>query len=65
MGKKLHFKSKEAYRKWLAYNWIHNKKEMGDGRNSTIYIRGKKHRVNHSRKKHRKKKRAFKVNERR
>lgn len=33
------FKSKEAYRKWLAYGNIH-----GD---QTMYIRGKKHKVVH------------------
>lgn len=57
MGKKLHFRSKKNYRKWLAWNWVHNRKEMGDGRNSTIYIRGKKHRVNHGRGAGKKKKR--------
>ncbi|NPA74775.1 MAG: hypothetical protein GXO25_01675 [Euryarchaeota archaeon] len=48
MGKKLHFKSKKSYNKWLAWNYEHNRKEMGDGRNSTIIIRGKKHKVKHS-----------------
>ena len=57
MGKKLNFKSNKSYEKWLAWNYEHNKKEMGDGKNSTIYIRGKKHKVNHSRKKGKKKKR--------
>ncbi len=50
MGKKLNFKNSNTYHKWLAYNWIHNKKEMGDGKNSKILIRGKPHRVNHGRK---------------
>jgi len=43
----LHFRSKEAYRKWLAYNWIHNKGKMGRKPHCTVYIRGKKHKVKH------------------
>ena len=47
---KVNFKNKEAYRKWLAYNYIHNKKEMQKAPNKTVYIRGKKHKVEHKRK---------------
>ena len=50
MGKKLDFKSKKSYEKWLRWNYEHNRKEMGDGKNSKILIRGKPHRVNHGRK---------------
>jgi len=49
--KALHFKSKKNYQKWLAYNYIHNKKQMGKPPHKEIYIKGKKHPVNHSRKK--------------
>jgi len=48
--KTLNFKSKEAYRKWLAYNWIHNPKEMGKPPHKRIKIRGKPHKVKHKRK---------------
>ena len=50
MGKKLDFKSKRKYNKWLAYNWIHNKREMGKAPHKEISIRGKKHKVDHKRK---------------
>jgi len=49
MAKTLHFKSKKDYQKWLAYNWIHNKKQMGVAPHKTIKIRGKTHRVKHKR----------------
>ncbi len=44
--KALRFKSKEAYRKWLAYDHMHVKKHRKNP--PEIYIRGKKHHVNHS-----------------
>jgi len=47
MANTLHFKSKEAYRKWLAYNWIHNRRKMGRAPHKRIVIRGKTHRVKH------------------
>jgi len=47
MANILHFKSKEAYRKWLAYNWIHNRRKMGRAPHKRIVIRGKTHRVKH------------------
>jgi hypothetical protein len=51
MGKKIkemNFKSKEAYRKWLAYGHMHGvfKKAPGHVR---VKIRGKPHRVKHRR----------------
>jgi len=45
--KVLHFKSKEAYRKWLAYNYIHNRRKMQKPPHKVVYIRGKKHKVEH------------------
>jgi len=45
--KKLNFKSKEAYRKWLAYNYIHNPDKMQKKPHKEIYIKGKKKRVKH------------------
>ncbi len=47
MSKTVHFKSREAYRKWLAYNWIHNKRQMGRPPNKRVVIRGKVHKVSH------------------
>ena len=47
----LHFKSKAAYKKWLAYNYIHNRRKMGRPPHKVVYIRGKKHRVKHKRRK--------------
>jgi hypothetical protein len=45
----LRFKSKEAYKKWLAYGHMHIK---NFGKTSQrIKIRGKKHKVSHSSKK--------------
>ncbi len=55
MGKKIkemHFKSKEAYRKWLAYGHIHKVFEETPG-HVKVYIRGKKHKVKHVRNKRR------------
>jgi len=46
-SKTLHFKSKKDYQKWLAYNYVHNKKQMGKPPHETVYIRGKKHKVEH------------------
>jgi len=47
--KVMNFKSKEAYRKWLAYGHIHGLfKAKGS---VSIKIRGKSHRVKHARKK--------------
>jgi len=43
----LNFKSQKAYNKWLAYNYIHNVKEMGKFPNKSIRIKGKIHKVNH------------------
>ena len=48
--KTLHFKSKKAYRKWLAYNWIHNKRKMGKPPHKKIIIAGKPHKVKHPKK---------------
>ena len=50
MGKKLHFSDKEKYERWLRWNYEHNRKEMGDGKNSSIYIRGHRHKVDHKKK---------------
>lgn len=40
------FKSKEAYRKWLAYGNIHGDFAATPG-HQTVYIRGKTHKVVH------------------
>jgi len=45
--RKINFKSKKNYQKWLAYNWLHNKAKMGKKPHKTVYIRGKKHKVKH------------------
>ncbi len=47
MSRVLHFRSKKAYRKWLAFNWIHNRKKMGKKPHRTVYIRGHIHKVKH------------------
>ena len=47
MVKSLHFKSKEAYRKWLAFNWMHVKGAMGRPPHKRIVIRGRRHKVKH------------------
>jgi hypothetical protein len=46
--KEMNFRSKEAYRKWLAYGHIHGvfKRTPGHVR---VRIRGRPHRVKHSR----------------
>ena len=60
----LHFKSREAYRKWIAYGHIRTKsgaraRRIGEAVFATtpgytpVYIRGKKHRVVHGRRKKR------------
>jgi hypothetical protein len=49
MGKTLHFKSKEGYRRWLAYGHIHGafKKHRKASKYPRVKIRGKTHRVRH------------------
>jgi hypothetical protein len=42
------FKSKEAYRKWLAFGHIHGQFKATPGA-QRIMIRGKPHKVKHSR----------------
>ncbi len=49
--KALHFKNKKEYQKWLAYDHMHVKHHRKNP--PEVYIRGKKHHVNHSRKKSR------------
>ena len=49
--KALHFKNKRKYQKWLAYDQMHVKKHSKHP--PQVYIHGKKHHVNHSRKKSR------------
>jgi len=44
------FKSKEAYRKWLAYGHIHGVFEKSPG-HTPVKIRGKRKKVKHKRKK--------------
>ena len=59
MGKKIkamHFRSKKAYRKWLAYGHIHGIFEKTPG-HVKVYIRGRPHRVKHTRKRRRRKRR--------
>ena len=51
MGKKvkaMHFKSKAAYRRWLAYGHATGVFEKTPG-DVKVYIRGKKHKVKHVR----------------
>lgn len=45
-GKRLNFKSKDAYRRWLAYKKIHLPGTKSDER---ISIRGRAHKVKHGR----------------
>lgn len=50
MGRKkrvLNFRSKESYRKWLAYGHIHKVFEKTPG-HTKVRIRGKPHKVKHS-----------------
>ena len=47
VSKVMNFKSKEAYRKWLAYNYIHNKRKMKRPPHVKVKIRGKVHKVKH------------------
>lgn len=42
---KLHFKTSEDYKKWLAYGHIH--KVFTGKTNPTIYVHGKLHKVKH------------------
>lgn len=60
--RKLHFKNKEAYRKWLAYGHMRTKTgKVAKTKsksvfattkgNSKVYIRGKPHKVVHKRRK--------------
>ena len=42
-----HFKSKKAYKKWLAHGHIHGEFKRTPG-HQKVYIRGKKHKVKHS-----------------
>lgn len=44
----LHFRSKAAYRKWVAYGHIHKLFETTPGSQRPL-IRGKAHRVKHAR----------------
>lgn len=48
------FRSKEAYRKWIAYIHIHHIKRKHP--NAKVIIAGKVHKVKHSKPKHRKRK---------
>ena len=48
-SRRLNFKSMSDYRRWLAYNYIHNREQMLKPPHCEIYIRGKKHRVRHKR----------------
>jgi len=50
-----HFRSKAAYRKWLAYGHIHGHFKRKPG-HQIVYIRGKRHRVKHRRKRRRRRK---------
>lgn len=49
--KTLHFKNKKEYEKWLAYDHMHVKKHRKNP--PEVYIHGKKHHVNHGKKKSR------------
>lgn len=46
--KTIHFSTNKAYRKWNAYGHIHHVFK-GKGPYPGIYIRGRKHRVKHTR----------------
>ena len=46
--KKMNFRSKEAYRKWLAYGHIHGVFAKTPG-HVKVYIRGRPHKVKHVR----------------
>ena len=47
--RRMNFKSKESYRRWLAYGHIHGVFKKTPG-NVNVYIRGKPHKVKHTRK---------------
>lgn len=49
--KALHFKNKKEYEKWLAYDHMHVKHHRK--KPPEVYIHGKKHHVNHGKKKSR------------
>lgn len=42
--KALHFQSKEGYRRWNAYRFIHG---VNKGGHNPVFIHGKKHNVMH------------------
>ncbi|RLI40009.1 hypothetical protein DRO64_09690 [Candidatus Bathyarchaeota archaeon] len=44
--KRMNFRSKEAYRKWLAYGHIHGVFAKTPG-HVKVYIRGRPHKVKH------------------
>ena len=46
--KKMNFRSKEAYRKWLAYGHIHGHFKRTPG-HVKVFIRGRPHKVKHVR----------------
>ena len=46
--RRMNFRSKEAYRKWLAYGHIHGVFRKTPG-HVNVFIRGKPHKVRHSR----------------
>jgi len=46
--KRMNFRSKEAYRKWLAYGHIHGVFAKTPG-HVKVYIRGRPHKVKHVR----------------
>ena len=46
--KRMNFRSKEAYRKWLAYGHIHGLFRKTPG-HVKVYIRGRPHKVKHVR----------------
>lgn len=52
MARTLHFKSKKAYDKWIAYGNIHHAFQKAPGE-STVFLAGHLHRAKHKRKKRR------------
>ena len=46
--RRMNFRSKEAYRKWLAYGHIHGLFRKAPG-HVKVYIRGRPHKVKHVR----------------
>lgn len=51
--KKMNFSSEKAYKKWLAYGHAHKLFERTPG-HVKVYIRGKPHKVRHTRRRRRK-----------